>query len=124
MARTISTLPPTLGSCHEGNVGPEFGACYDELAAYLRVRTIALADGRPPAQIHFIDAYAPLIGELVPRFGGGFSLDTPTGDADEVRTSTAPLRTTWSLGGDPTTLWACFADGTVTVGRTACADVP
>ena len=110
---------------HRADRRPAFQACYDELAEYLRVRTIALADGKPPAQIHFLDAVGPIVYELLPRGGTRFSQDTRTGDADEVRTSTAPLRTTWWLASDePVVLWACFGGGTVIVVRDACPDVP
>jgi hypothetical protein len=124
IARSVSTLPPSLGSCHERNVGPAFQACYDELAEYLRLRAIALADGDPVAQIHVVDAFGSIVKDLVPRFGGGFSLDTQTGDRDVVWRSAEPLRTTWSLGGDPVVVWACFAGGTVTVGRDPCPGDP
>lgn len=124
VARSVYTLPPPLTSCREWNRGEAFDPCYDQLAEYLRAETILAADGQPPTRFHFGRAVDRIVPDLVPRFGGYFTNDSPLGDVDEEAVSTEPVRTQWSIGGDPVTLWACFGGGTVTVVRDACPTVP
>jgi hypothetical protein len=120
-APTIATLPPSLSSCDLPQSRADEQRCLDQIAMKVQTETVAVADGAPVTHRALSDVLTSTVQQLVGNGVSEYSYDSPIGDADVEEQATTPVRTTWRVGLTRTVLWACFSNGTVTVGTSACS---
>ena len=115
---TSSTpLPPP--SCRLPDIKE---SCLADVATLIERKARLRAEGEKVTRRHVMAVIGPVVESLHEHSAlDSYHLDTPSGDLDEESTSTSPLKTTWGgLGSSKSSLWACFSNGDVEVGFSAC----
>jgi hypothetical protein len=114
---TIPPWPTELSACASP---AEAGVCAEQLASMLEQNILSFTDGTTEvtheAFILGVNVTADRVMAAPPATS--YEWVTPTEDNEASRTD--PVQTKWGIGNVYITLWACFEDGTVSVGTAMC----
>lgn len=113
-------LPPWLSACTTEVVESGPRPCIDQVVDRVEAEANALVRDGVATHAAFVAAYKPVADLLALVTGSAFSVsvDNPL---DPAGNGTDPVTTTWTVGGEPVPVYACFEGAQVSVDTAPCA---
>lgn len=114
----IPAVPGWVSACTTELVRSGVGPCIDEIVERVEAEANSLVQDGLATHAAFVAAYQPIADLLGTVTGSNVkvSVDNPLDPA-----ATTPLTTTWTVGGEPVPVYACFEGPAVTVDTAPCA---